>query len=190
VSAAASIGVHLARHGYQIRLVTDSGPGVSTAMTGSRDANAGADFEGALLDALSLADTSVGATFSDAAAALRRGGGDGLLLAVLGEVDPEEVHRLARLRQGSSVAIAVLLDTATWTAHSEMSRARAAAAYDGSVTLLRSAGWRVLCAGAGSNLADVWTGAANQQGGARSGLPAPPGPARGGAADPVPVGRR
>ena len=161
VSAAASVGVHLARNGYQIRLLTDAGGDVATGI--STAGSAGGDFDGALLDQLSIISTSRRESFGDAAAALRRGGGDGLLVAVLGEVEPESAHQLARLRQGSSVAVAILLDTATWTARSQFTAARAAAAYEGSARLLRSAGWRVLEVAAGDRLADAWAGAVRQQ---------------------------
>lgn len=160
VSATASIGIHLAQHGYQVRLLTDAGTDVASSI--STAGSGGGDFQAALLDQLSVISTSRRETFGDAAAALRRTGGDGLLVAVLGEVEPDCAHQLARLRHGSSVAVAVLLDTATWTARSQMSYARTTAAYEGSVRLLRSAGWRVLEIAAGDRLAAAWPGAGRQ----------------------------
>jgi uncharacterized protein (DUF58 family) len=157
VSAAASLGVHLVRHGYHVRLLTDTGGSVASAA--HDPSGVGNDFEGALLDALAVIDTSGNETFRDAAAALRRGGGDGLLVAVLGTVDPEETRQLARLRHGSSAAVAVLLDSTSWTAMPESARAKAAANHEGAARLLRVSGWRVVEASAGNSLANLWPNA-------------------------------
>jgi uncharacterized protein (DUF58 family) len=154
VSAAASIGVHLVRHGYHVRLLTDTGGSVASAA--HDPSGVGSDFEGALLDGLAVVQNSGNHTFRDATAALRRGGGDGLLVAVLGTLAPDEVHQLARLRHGSTAAVAVLLDAASWAALPASARASAQTAYDGSAALLRASGWRVVRAGAGDALADVW----------------------------------
>ncbi len=101
----------------------------------------------------------------DAGASLRRGGGDGLLVAVLGTVEPEEAHLLARLRQGSTAAIAILLDTASWMAPSDHARAASHAQFEGSAALLRASGWRVVAARAGESLTDLWPDAAHHGGG-------------------------
>ena len=154
VAAAASIGVHLVRHGYHVRLLTDTGG--SVASVAHDPSGVGSDFEGALLDALAVIDTSGNETFRDAASSLRRGGGDGLLVAVLGSVDAEQTSQLAQLRHGASAAVAVLLDSTTWTAMPEGARATAQSAYDGSVRLLRVSGWRVIKAEVGDSLADLW----------------------------------
>ena len=83
VSAAASIGVHLADRGYAVRLVTDEGGAVSGSWHDSGGGPAGAEVP--LLDALAVVrssrDASVG-RWSD----LLKGAGaaSGLLVAVLG----------------------------------------------------------------------------------------------------------
>ncbi len=154
VAAAASIGVHLVRHGYFVRLLTDTGAHVASAA--HDPSGVGSDFEGALLDALAVVDTSANETLRDAGASLRRGGGDGLLVAVLGSVDPEEARLLARLRQGSTAAIAVLLETAEWAAPSARSRLASHASFEGSVALMRASGWRVIRVRPGDSLPDLW----------------------------------
>jgi uncharacterized protein (DUF58 family) len=158
VCAAASIGTHLVRSGYHVRLLTDTGGNVSSG--GHESGGVGNDFEGELLDALAVVETSANRSCRDAATALRRGGGDGLLVAVLGATDPEEVRLFTRLRHGSTVAVAVLLDTATW---STARIARPGYDYEGSVALLRAAGWRVVQAHAGETIADVWPEAGRRQ---------------------------
>ncbi len=54
VSAAASVGVHLVRNGYFVRLLTDTGAHVASAA--HDPSGVGSDFEGALLDALAVVD--------------------------------------------------------------------------------------------------------------------------------------
>jgi uncharacterized protein (DUF58 family) len=158
VSAAASIGVHLVRSGYHVRLLTDTGGNVSSG--GHEITDVGNDFEGALLDALAVVDTSANTSCQDAATTLRRSGGDGLLVVVLGSMDAEEVRLFTRLRQGSTVAVAVLLDTATWASASNR---RAGYDFDGAVAMLRASGWRVVKAHAGETIADVWPEAGRRQ---------------------------
>jgi uncharacterized protein (DUF58 family) len=158
VAAAASVGVHLVRSGYHVRLLNDTGANVASA--GHDPSGIGSDFEGALLDALAVMTTSQNESCRDAAAALRRGGGDGLLVAVLGSIDPEEARLFARLRHGSTVAVALLLDTATWAT----SPGRGARHdYEGSAALLRASGWRVIKAKAGDGIADLWPEAGRRQ---------------------------
>jgi len=163
VSAAASIGVHLIRHGYAVRLITETGSSVSSA---AHDADlVGGDFEGLLLDALAVVTPSDAVTLSGASQALRRGGGDGLLVAVLGAVDPQQTSELARLRHGSTSGLAVLVDTMSWTTLTGRGRTAAHQAYDGSATLLEGSGWRVLRAHSADSLPLLWPQAAR---GARS----------------------
>jgi uncharacterized protein (DUF58 family) len=154
VSAAASIGVHLVRNGYHVRLLTDTGANVEGSNL-SVDGGS-SDVEGALLDALAVITHSSNESLRHAGAALRRGGGDGLLVAMLGGLDPEETRLLGRLRQGTTSAIAVVLDTPTWMVAPSRSGIRPGD-IDGAVTLLRTSGWRVLRARAGDSLPDLWS---------------------------------
>jgi uncharacterized protein (DUF58 family) len=158
VSATASIGVHLVRSGYHVRLLTDTGSNISSG--GHDNTGVGSDFEGAVLDSLAVVTTSSNTSCQDAAAALRRGGGDGLLVVVLGSMDPEEVRLFSRLRHGSTVAVAVLLDTNTWASSAAVRRSYD---FDGTAKLLRASGWRVVRAHAGETIADVWPEAGRRQ---------------------------
>lgn len=174
VSAAASVGVHLVRHGYFVRLLTDTGANVASAA--HDPSGVGSDFEGALLDALAVVTTSDNVSLQDAGTTVRRGGGDGLLVAVLGSVDPEETHLLARLRHGTTAAVAIALDTSSWSAgRRPVSRAD----FDGSVALLKASGWRVVAVRAGDSLPDLWQEASRHH------LQAPLASAAAGAAGPA-----
>lgn len=159
VSAAASVALHLLRRGYAVRFLTDTGTSLSS---GVYDAHGtGSDFEGLLLDSLATVATSPGRDLSEAMRALRRGGGDGLVVAVTGTLTADMVAQLARARHGASAAIAVLLDSRTWLdPGAEPSTTVATHA-----SLLATAGWRVVTAHAGDRLPDLWPqvarGAAN-----------------------------
>jgi uncharacterized protein (DUF58 family) len=157
VSAAASVGVHLVRRGFGLRLLLDTGGGIS-GIDHQVD-GLGSDVEGLLLDTLAVAQPSQSEGTRDMGAALRRSG-DTLVVAVLGAVTPEEASELARVRHGSAAAVCVLLDVSTWTHLPAKVRAEATRAYDDVATLLTQSGWRVVRARAGDDLPEVWPGAA------------------------------
>ena len=108
VSVAASLGVHLARTGMSLRLVTDRGERLPrTAAEGS--------FEVALLDTLATVRTSGSVSLSPGLAALAAGAGtgrdgDGLVVAVLGALRPQDARRMAAYRRGDAGRIAVIVD--------------------------------------------------------------------------------
>ncbi|GAA1012652.1 membrane protein [Acrocarpospora pleiomorpha] len=145
VSAAASIGVHLAHEGLGLRLVTDQGPQHLT--------DKGVSWS--LLDTLAVVRQSQSRSLEQGVAALRQGGGDGLIVAVLGAIDPEEAQALARLRHGHMTGVAVMLDVASW----EQSRA-SDERFEQAQAVLTGTGWRVLRLPAGTSLAAVWPDAA------------------------------
>ncbi len=154
VAAAASVGVHLVRSGYHVRLLTDTGAAIEGSDLGVDGGSS--DVEGALLDAFAVLQTSSHHSLRNASAALRRGGGDGLLVAVLGSLDLEETRLLSRLRHGTTTAVAIVLDTPTWNVAASRSRV-SPADVAGSIELLRASGWRVLRAKAGDSLPDLWS---------------------------------
>jgi uncharacterized protein (DUF58 family) len=148
VSAVASIGVTLARAGFALSMLRDSGeavapPGVPLT-------------EGLLLDELAVVRPSPRRTLGGAIEVLRSGGLGGVLVAVVGALDVDEAERLARLRTGSAVCVAVVLDTDSWAPVSPRARAAAAATHDDVCHLLTGAGWRVLPVAHGTPLASVW----------------------------------
>jgi uncharacterized protein (DUF58 family) len=149
VSAAASIGVHLAREGLGLRLVTDQG---------AYQLNEGG-FGNSLLDALAVVRPSTARSLESGVTALRQGGGDGLIVAVLGDIDAEEAQALARLRHGGVTGVAVMLDVKSWQqvpAHHAGSKD----SYEIAQAVLTGSGWRVVRLLAGTSLASVWQDAA------------------------------
>jgi uncharacterized protein (DUF58 family) len=149
VSAAASIGVHLARHGYTLRYMTDTGVDIGGATF--------ATAEPTLLDQLAVVEPSSRGSLAATAARMRsRSGGEGLIVAVCGTLSAEEAMALGRLRNSAAACIAVLVDTASWTALGPRAKAETEAAMDSGAALLRQAGWRVIVAKHGNTLASLW----------------------------------
>lgn len=155
VVAAASVGAHLAQRGYSTRLLSDHGGVVSSAWHDS--AGGAVDALTPLLDALAVVrpqrDASVG-KWPDLLAGA--GSATGLLVAVLGRLTHAEARLVAGLRHGTTAAIAILIDVVTWTT---MQRADAERVRMAEVTqILRRAGWTVIEARRGENLATLWEG--------------------------------
>ena len=109
VSAAASVGVHLARAGLDARLVTDAGP-----------IAAGAAFEDALLDTLAVMTPSRSAGPAAAADGLKAGldalgelRGSAVIL-IAGRLTTAEATQVAALTRDGRPGIAFLLAASTW----------------------------------------------------------------------------
>jgi uncharacterized protein (DUF58 family) len=166
VTAAASVGSHLARHGFGMRFLTDTGEEVYDY---SADAMSGTGFEGMLLDSLAMVTPSSGVDLTTGLSGIRRGGGEGLVIAVLGALTDADLEALTRFRHHAAACVAIRLDTATWT-----TAAPAAPRGHGQTAgLLTGAGWRVLSAPARCDLRVLWREAAvgNRLGGASAGAP-------------------
>ncbi|MED7954074.1 DUF58 domain-containing protein [Kitasatospora sp. NPDC058201] len=156
VSCAASVTAHLLERGYQTRLLTDTG--LAVPGSGAGGGNTAADTSGLILDALAVADLSEGAGLSRAEEPLRAGG-EGLLVAVLGDLDEEQVARLARLRNRTGGAVAFLLDTATWAGLRMLAPDTGGDEFHDRVLRLREAGWTVLPVRAGDSVTELWRAA-------------------------------
>ncbi len=102
VSAAASIGVHVARSGLDGHLLTDGGPLAGPAM-----------FEDVLLDALSVVTTSRNHDFARTTAALSTIEG-GLLVLVAGRLSADAAKEIGTARRHGRQGIALLLAVSTW----------------------------------------------------------------------------
>jgi uncharacterized protein (DUF58 family) len=159
VSAAASIAIHMARHGYAVRLLTETGQAVTAAAHDS-SAALGLDFEGMLLDALAVVDMSNAATLSGANAMLRQGGGDSLVIAVLGDLSGDDASELARVRHSTTSGVAFAMDTASWLGGRPAATAQTR--FQGSAQVLRVGGWRVVEVEPGDRMPDLWEQAARR----------------------------
>jgi hypothetical protein len=152
VSAAASVACHLARRGYAVRVVDADGT-LLRAGPMVHDGLAGPEAEGPLLDTFALVTTTEGTAPGIADAAGKARVRDGLLVAVLGDLQQAHAESVAALRSGHASALALLLDTSGWASRSttpEDGRATRSAA------LLTAAGWRVTMCGPTTDLSTAW----------------------------------
>jgi uncharacterized protein (DUF58 family) len=143
VSAAASVGVHLARQQFEMQMITDTGP-----IAG------GSPFEEMLLDVLAAARPSRGSSIARGTAALATNGG-GLVVAVLGELDSAQASDLVRACSRAKSAVALLLRVGTWDG---IPADRASARSRDTARVLSDAGWQVLDITADTSLATAWGG--------------------------------
>jgi uncharacterized protein (DUF58 family) len=168
VSAAASIGVHLARQGLDGHLLTDAGPLAGSTM-----------FEDVLLDALSVVGQTRNHDFARTSAALSTIEG-GLLVLIAGRLTADQAREIASARREGRQGIALLLAVSSWVAPPTMDQTAnghgAAAATNGAGSaspaqdapplppaetaaaeaVLRAAGWRVATVDATTPLAVAW----------------------------------
>ncbi|MFF5588432.1 DUF58 domain-containing protein [Streptomyces hygroscopicus] len=165
VSGAASAAVHLLERGYAVRLLTDTGSSVPGPDGGGGFAGSthdSAETAGLMLDTLAVVDHSDGEGLARAYEVL--GGGEGLLVAFLGDLDEEQAATAARMRHRTAAAVAFVLDGAAWS--------RGPGSGDGReleerLRRLREAGWTALPVGPGASLAQLWR-QADAQGAARA----------------------
>ncbi|MFE6055552.1 DUF58 domain-containing protein [Kitasatospora sp. NPDC056446] len=156
VGCAASVTAHLLERGYQTRLLTDTGLAVPGPGAGGR--NSTAETSGLVLDALAVVDLSDGGTLSRAEEPLRAAG-EGLLVAVLGELDDTQTARMGRLRNRTGGAIAFLLDSGTWAGLRMLAPDTGGEEFRARVRQLREAGWTVIPVRAGDSVPDLWRAA-------------------------------
>jgi len=103
VSAAASVGVHLAQEGLIGQLMTHDGMSLGAGMA----------FEDMLLDSLAVIKASKGRELTGAIKELR-GSSAGVIIAVMGRLSEAEARLLATCHHEGSQAIALLLAVSTW----------------------------------------------------------------------------
>ena len=145
VTATASIGVHLLRRGYGVRLVTATGEDATThGRLGSGEAHAAP-----LLDALAVMEAAPVASLDTSWLGEGRAG---LVVAVLGSLHGDDLPALRRVGQHRDVAMALLLDVEHWSGR----RSRSAAPGHGGAALLAPHAWRTATMGPQDSLAAAW----------------------------------
>jgi uncharacterized protein (DUF58 family) len=157
VSACASIAVWLARRGYLLQLVTTGG----IRAAGSTPAVA----ESNILELLSIVTDSRESAFRSATASMAHsdsGRTPGLVVAIVAVPADPRMGGLDGLPPRPDSGIAVAIDTGTWGAKDSGD----GAAMKDATRVLAAASWRVVRAGRGDALADLWP-----QAGIRSGVP-------------------
>jgi len=178
VSVAASAAMSLAGERYGVRLLLDDTPaGWTSPYSG--------DGAAVLLDELAVTEQGGPQVLAGALSALARTGGDGLVVAVLGEVEEDVAAALTRVRGRGAQGVALLARTTAWTPLPPSRAAELDAARARVMAVLREGGWFVADAGPGDSVPLVWARAL----GLREAVAAPrsgsvPGPVPGSA--PVP----
>jgi uncharacterized protein (DUF58 family) len=142
ISAAASIGVHLAREQIDGEFVTDAG---AVKSAGS--------FEDALLDTLAVIRPSRSSSITDGLAQLPNDN-SGLLIAIAGHLTGAQARQLAATRHTSGPAMALLLAISSWT--SDRPANWVAGETDEAGSILTAAGWRVVTVTADMPLGAAW----------------------------------
>jgi len=148
ISAAASIGVHLAQEGLSGQVITDQGTSLAAGMM----------FEDMLLDALAVIKPSRANNLDEGFKVLRTSAA-GVTIAIIGSLDADAAERLAACRKEGSQSIALLLAVRSWAAagaagQADHDRADPSAASQAGLTepeeiapaaaVLRAAGWHVI----------------------------------------------
>jgi hypothetical protein len=87
---------------------------------------------------------------------IRRAGGDGVIVAVLGEIDESVAQQFAHLGREGSPGIALLLRTEEWSARTTRTPEGSESVRTRVISILRESGWAVAEAGAGHTVTDVW----------------------------------
>jgi uncharacterized protein (DUF58 family) len=142
VSAAASIGVHLAREEMDTLFVTDAGK-----------VTAPGSFEDVLLDTLAVIRASRNSTLGPGLAQLPVDA-SGMFIVVAGHLTAGQARELATARRASGPAMALLLAVSTWVG--ERPGAAAPGETDEASQVLTAAGWRVATVTADMPLTVAW----------------------------------
>jgi uncharacterized protein (DUF58 family) len=149
VSAAASIGAHLAGQGFVVRMLTDE-VATAEATWHDRGISGPAEVE-LLLDSLAVVRTGSRTEFVQLSP---DHGSPGLVVAVLGNVLTKDIATLRSLEAGSTRALAVLLDVERWSRTERPGDA--VLPVEDQARALRRNGWSVVIAGPGDRLGNVW----------------------------------
>lgn len=141
VSAAASIGLHLAGQSISGQLVTDAGL-----------INGPGTFEDVLLDALAVIKPSAATSLAPGLAAVAHQP-SGLIVAVMGGLRTAQARSLAESRKPGSAALALLLAVSCWETGAPPGDADGTEA---ARQILEAAGWRVATLRADTPLPAAW----------------------------------
>jgi uncharacterized protein (DUF58 family) len=152
VSAAASVAVHFTDVKHGVRLILDGRPSTwSNPHSG--------EAAGEMLDRMAVVSFGEENALDAGIEQIRRGAGDGVIVAVLGEIDEEKAQQLAHLGHSGKPGIAILIRTEDWSARTTRLANSHATDRKRLIALLRDAGWAVAEASAGQSVTDVWNAA-------------------------------
>jgi uncharacterized protein (DUF58 family) len=149
VSAAASVAVFFSGLKHGVRMVVDGRPSTwSNPHSG--------EAAGELLDRMALVDFGEDGALTAGISLIERTGGDGIVVAVLGDIDEAQARQLAHLGQDGRPGIAILIRTEDWSARTTRVVQGLGGSRERSAAILRDAGWAVAEAGGGQSLTPIW----------------------------------
>jgi hypothetical protein len=154
VAAVASVAVHLVGRGYAVRMVDGDTEADVVAQTWAGDGAAGTA-SALVLDRLAEVAAGGALELARAVASATRVTTGGLLIAVLGALDEQDTGRLAGLNQPGTSCVALLAPVPPGPAGGP--RRVAADQHEAQVERLGSAGWDVVAAVPGEELAATWS---------------------------------
>lgn len=134
VVAAASLVLHLDQHGYAVRLVMADGTGADETST-------------AVLERLALVTTTQKPMIDVSWSGDQTRGG--LVVAVLGGVEPTDTVALRQIRHDAGTALAMVLDVAQWTGRPQPAR-------DSQAPSVAALGWRAVTLGPRDRIDSAW----------------------------------
>jgi uncharacterized protein (DUF58 family) len=152
VTATASVGVHLSRQGYALRLVSESGDD-SAGHWHERGSGAVGDADD-LLDHLAVVQPSPRPRLE-----LPRQHDDvgGVMIALLGVLSTHDLTALRRLAQGASAGYAIVADPSGWVREDIAEREEIHQQVRRTVAELRANGWHVAVGGPDDRVAGLWS---------------------------------
>ncbi|MEO6702833.1 MAG: DUF58 domain-containing protein [Jatrophihabitantaceae bacterium] len=142
ISAAASIGSHLASRGRRVTVVTGSGQVAHDEVT-------------PIMDLLAETTPALRADLQPLASALTSLGRDASVFAIIGAAPHAPITELVGRPRMPGTSVALLLRPWTWSHGSGRDLIREEA-WQSTADSLRSAGWRVVPADNGADLAELW----------------------------------
>jgi uncharacterized protein (DUF58 family) len=152
VTAAASMGKHLLERGFGVRIMNTYGkPLVSPAQ--ATEALSGTEAVGALLDLLATVDFDEDISTKTNHALSPEAFSDGVLIAILGDLELGDAEAIAALRPRRGTALAVILDPSAWGGRSQIPDD---AGPSRTSALFTVHGWRSAICGRESDLGDTW----------------------------------
>jgi len=149
VSAAASIAVHFIGLKHGVRLILDGQP---TTWSNPHSGEAA----GEVLDRMAVVELGGDDALDAGISQILRTGSDGIVVAVLGDVDEPAARQLARIGHDGTPGIVILIQAEDWSARATRPVAGRVTARERSKSILLDCGWLVTEAKAGKTVSEVW----------------------------------
>jgi hypothetical protein len=111
---------------------------------------------GELLDRMAVVGFGEENALDAGIAMIKRTGGDGVIVAVLGEIDEAKANQLAHLGHSGKPGVAILIRTEEWSTRTTRTADGPGSDRQRILTLLRDAGWAVAEARSGQTVTEVW----------------------------------